>query len=151
MSQGVVFYNDKNNVLINFYIKKNGNKTYTVYLDLDNEEYKYTDDENSSIGVLRGELARYNLVRLIDSKLSFNVSEVEYNNLINNLAINHSTQGIQPVNNWQVTNNGGELITLKNLTWHLASPPPKGGRRKTKRGKRKYRTTKKLHRRVRRR
>jgi len=150
MSQGVVFYNDKNNVPIpiNFDIQKNDN-TYTVSLDCNNKEYEYTDDDKSSIAVLRGELVGYNLVGLIDSKLSFNVSEGEYNNLINESAINHPTQGIQPA--WTVLNNVGKPITLKNLTWHLASPPSKGGRRKTKRGKRKYRTTKKLHRRVRRR
>jgi hypothetical protein len=139
MSQGVVFYNDKNDVPvpmpINFDIQKNGN-TYTVSLDLNNEEYKYTNDEKSSIVALRGELVGYNLVGLIDSKelidsnLSFNVSEVDYNNLIDKSAINHSTQDIQPVNNWQVTNNVVKPITLQNLSWHLASPPPKGGRRK---------------------
>ena len=127
MSQGIVFYGE---IPINFSILSN-----VVLLDIYNKEYTYTEEETKGINNLIDQLVTYDLSNFTNTEkgLSFQVSTNEYNDLILKSNINNPATTKKPVENWQIINTKKKLVELKNLTWHIASPTPKGGRRKTKR------------------
>ncbi len=140
MSQGVVFY-DNDTFMVPFFIYE-GEDKYIVSFDTNQ---KYDKTEQKQLEKFKRYLNACNLKNFNNNdngNLTFDITIDEYNTL---------TKPPSPITNMSVKNTGNINTILNDLSWHLASPPSKGGRRKTKRGKPKYRTTKKLHRRVRRR
>ena len=132
-TDGTVVYTYDNNKNFTYGFKYENNLMY-IYLPESG-----ADDANDSLFEYLKLMNVPNLKTILKKpmSLSFFVTPEEFNSLETTLTIE---------------NKENKHITLENLTWRKpALPPSEGGRRKTKRGKRKYRTTKKLHRRVRRR
>lgn len=121
MSQGIVFYG-KDTLMIPFFIYK-GIDNYTVSFDINQ---KYTATENEQIHNFKQYLTACNLKNFINNNtaLKFDITTDEYSMLI---------KLPSPVTNMSVKNTTNINTVLNDMSWYIASPTPKGGRRKTKR------------------